>query len=104
MVHAAAGGVGLAAVQVAKGMSLSDVKFNKYLNRSSLFLLSAVGAKVIATAGSQEKLDIAKKYGGADYGINYREEGWQAKVKEITNGKGVDVCKKGIHWISRCPC
>lgn len=66
--HAAAGGVGIAAVQIAK----------------------ALGAKVIATAGSAEKLEIAKRF-GADYGINYREKNWTEQIKKITNGHGADV-------------
>lgn len=50
-----------------------------------------LGAKVIAAAGSQNKLDIVKKYGGADYTINYTKPGWQKDVLQITNDKGVDV-------------
>ncbi|PPQ98630.1 hypothetical protein CVT24_003963 [Panaeolus cyanescens] len=69
LVTAAAGGVGIAAVQIAK----------------------ALGANVIAAAGSPEKLEIAKKYGGADYGVNYSKPGWQKEVLELTKGKGVDV-------------
>lgn len=69
LVHAAAGGVGMAACQIAK----------------------ALGARVIAAAGSQEKLDIAKKYGGADELVNYDEADWQKKVMKMTGGKGVDV-------------
>ncbi|KPV73968.1 uncharacterized protein RHOBADRAFT_45261 [Rhodotorula graminis WP1] len=68
LVHAAAGGVGLAAVQIAK----------------------ALGAKVIATAGSQAKLDVAKRY-GADFAIDYRKDGWQKEVMAITEGHGADV-------------
>ncbi|GAN00615.1 NAD(P)-binding protein [Mucor ambiguus] len=68
LVHAAAGGVGIAAVQIAK----------------------ALGAKVIATAGSAEKLEIAKKF-GADYAINYRDKDWTEQVKKVTNGHGADV-------------
>ncbi|GAA5985324.1 hypothetical protein JCM10908_002622 [Rhodotorula pacifica] len=68
LVHAAAGGVGLAAVQIAK----------------------AIGAKVIATAGSEAKLKVAKSF-GADYGINYNNEGWQKEVMKITNNHGADV-------------
>lgn len=60
--------MGLAAVQIAK----------------------ALGAKVIATAGSAAKLDVAKSF-GADYGIDYTQDGWQQKVKDITNGHGADV-------------
>ncbi|KIM40120.1 hypothetical protein M413DRAFT_446274 [Hebeloma cylindrosporum] len=69
LVTAAAGGVGIAAVQIAK----------------------ALGAKVIAAAGSQEKVDIAKQFGGADYGVNYSKAGWQKEVLALTKGKGVDV-------------
>jgi NADPH2:quinone reductase len=68
LVHAAAGGVGLAAVQVAR----------------------ALGARVIATAGSPEKLEVARRF-GAEHGVLYRDEGWPERVKEITGGKGVDV-------------
>lgn len=68
LVHAGAGGVGIVAVQIAKAM----------------------GATVIATAGSAEKLEVVKKH-GADYAINYREEDWIDRVKEITEGEGADV-------------
>ena len=69
LVHAAAGGVGLAAVQVAK----------------------AFGAIVIATAGSQRKFEVAKMF-GADYTVDYNKEGWAEQVKKFTpQGKGVDV-------------
>ncbi|TFK75418.1 alcohol dehydrogenase [Pluteus cervinus] len=69
LVTAAAGGVGIAAVQLAK----------------------ALGARVIAAAGSEAKLDIAKKYGGADHGVLYSKKGWQKEVLKLTGGKGVDV-------------
>lgn len=69
LVHAAAGGVGLAAVQIAK----------------------AFGATVIATAGTKHKLDVAKSF-GADYGIDYRNASWPDEVKKLTpKGKGVDI-------------
>ncbi|KAJ1956447.1 hypothetical protein GGI12_005304 [Dipsacomyces acuminosporus] len=68
LVHAAAGGVGIAAVQIAK----------------------AFGAKVIAAIGNEGKFDICQKQ-GADYCINYREPDWTDKVLEITGGKGVDI-------------
>ena len=66
--HAAAGGVGLIAGQWAK----------------------ALGATVIGTAGSQEKIDLALAH-GYDHVINYRTDNFVSQVKEITNGKGVDV-------------
>ncbi len=68
LVHAAAGGVGIAAVQIGK----------------------ALGARVIATAGSADKLAIARE-NGADETIDYREEDFVARVKELTDGKGADV-------------
>lgn len=68
LVLGAAGGVGLATVQLAKAM----------------------GAKVIAAASSSEKLDIAKE-AGADELINYSTEDLKARVREITANKGVDV-------------
>lgn len=69
LVHAAAGGVGTLAVQMAK-------------------LLGA--GKVIATASSEEKLDLARSL-GADVLINYTEEGWPEKVREATDGNGADI-------------
>ena len=68
LVHAAGSGIGSAAVQIAK--------------------LS--GADVIATAGTVEKLRKAGQL-GADYGINYLQDDFVEKVKEFTNGNGVDV-------------
>ncbi len=68
LVHAAAGGVGSSAVQIGK----------------------AFGAKVIATAGSQEKLDFCLSI-GADHALNYREASWVDEVKKITQGHGADV-------------
>lgn len=68
LVHAGAGGVGSAAIQIGK----------------------ALGAHIIATAGSEEKLAVCKELGG-DQTVNYREEGWHEKVKEITGGHGADV-------------
>jgi len=66
--HAAAGGVGLIAGQWAKHL----------------------GAKVIGTAGSEEKIALARKH-GYDHVINYRTENFAEKVKELTDGAGVDV-------------
>ncbi|MDP4170347.1 MAG: zinc-binding dehydrogenase, partial [Bacillota bacterium] len=69
LVHASAGGVGTLAVQLAK-------------------LLGA--GKVIATASSEDKLALARDM-GADVTVNYSEEGWEQKVLEATEGKGVNV-------------
>ncbi|CZS88852.1 related to NADPH2:quinone reductase [Rhynchosporium graminicola] len=69
LVHAAAGGVGLWLCQ----------------------LLKSVGAKVIGTASTSEKIELAKK-NGAEFMINYKEESnLVEKVKEITGGDGVAV-------------
>lgn len=69
LVHAAAGGVGTLSVQLAK--------------------LFGAG-KIIATASSPEKLELARKM-GADVLINYTEPNWVEQVLEATGGKGVDV-------------
>jgi NADPH2:quinone reductase len=69
LVHAAAGGVGTLAVQMAK-------------------LLGA--GTVIATASSDEKLDLARSL-GADVLIDYTEETWPERVREATEGEGADV-------------
>ena len=68
LVHAAAGGVGQLLVQLAK----------------------LRGARVIATAGSRDKAELAARR-GADFCILYREDDFLPIVKELTDGKGVDV-------------
>jgi NADPH2:quinone reductase len=67
LVHGAAGGIGIAAIQVAK----------------------AFGAKVVATAGSDEKRKACLEE-GADHAIDYRS-GFIDRVKELTGGRGVDI-------------
>lgn len=68
LVLGASGGVGLAAVEIGK----------------------LLGARVIAAAGSAEKLEVARAH-GADELINYREESLKERVKELTGGRGADV-------------
>ncbi|NOJ46240.1 NADPH:quinone oxidoreductase family protein [Bradyrhizobium archetypum] len=68
LVHGAAGGVGLAAVELGK----------------------LLGATVIATASSDEKLAIAKTR-GADHLIRYDREPFREAVKRVTDGRGADV-------------
>lgn len=69
LVHSAAGGVGLAAVQIAR----------------------ALGAgKIIGTAGSDDKLDLIREH-GADVAINYEKEDFVEIVKRETGGAGADV-------------
>ncbi len=68
LVHAAAGASGLAAVQIGK----------------------ALGARVIATAGSPEKCAIAGEH-GADHAIDYRVQDFQKEVLALTEGRGADV-------------
>lgn len=78
LVHAAAGGVGLAAVQIAK----------------------AFGATVIATAGSRRKLQVVRGF-GADHAIDYNKEGWAEEVKKLTpKGKGVDIVFDPVGMVS----
>jgi NADPH:quinone reductase len=68
MVLGAAGGVGLAAVEIGKAM----------------------GARVIAAASSNEKLEVCKQH-GADEVINYSTEDLRDRIKQLTGGKGIDV-------------
>jgi NADPH2:quinone reductase len=68
LVHAGAGGVGTAAIQLGK----------------------AAGAKVIATAGGERKTEICRQL-GADHVIDYTAEDFVPLVKEITGGHGADV-------------
>lgn len=68
LVHGAAGGVGLTAVEIGKRL----------------------GARVIATAGSPEKLAVATA-AGADHVLDSRGEGLREAIKELTQGRGVDV-------------
>jgi NADPH2:quinone reductase len=73
LVHAAAGGVGLAAVQIG----------------------SALGARVIATAGGAEKCDVARR-AGAELAIDYSTEDFAARVKAETDGRGADVIYESV--------
>ena len=68
LVHAAAGGTGSGALVLGK----------------------ALGARVIATAGSDDKVAFCKEL-GADHAINYRNGDWVEQVMELTYGRGVDV-------------
>jgi len=71
--HAAAGGVGQIFCQWAKSL----------------------GCRVIGTVGSDEKINIAKKYGCSDV-INYSKEDFHKKVMEITNNEGLPVVYDGV--------
>ena len=73
LVHAAAGGVGSAAVQLAV----------------------AAGARVIATVGDDEKAALVKSL-GAELAVNYRTDDLVERVREATSGAGVDVCFDGV--------
>jgi len=68
LVHAGASGVGVSAIQLGR----------------------AFGARVIATAGSPEKLEFAKAQ-GAEYALNYSDGTWVDQVKQLTGGRGADV-------------
>ncbi|GAA0853057.1 NADPH:quinone oxidoreductase family protein [Aliiglaciecola litoralis] len=90
VVTGAAGGTGLAAVQIGKAM----------------------GAKVIAVCSTQEKLEVAKQ-NGADILINYTKEDLKTALKNVTDGKGADVvyecvggdtfhaCSRSMGWNGR---
>ena len=90
MVTGAGGGVGTTAIEIGKAM----------------------GARVIAAASNQEKLDIAKRL-GADEVINYGDGELKEKVKALTDGLGADViydavggdiflqCMRCINWDGR---
>lgn len=68
LVHGAAGGVGIAACEIGR----------------------LLGARVIATAGSDEKLELARRH-GATHAINYRTQDFRAEVLALTGGRGVDA-------------
>ena len=68
LIHASAGGVGLAAVQIAQHL----------------------GAKIFATAGSDYKCKVAQEH-GAELVFNYLDEDWQSELMNATKGKGVNV-------------
>lgn len=68
LVHAAAGGVGLSAMQIGR----------------------ALGARVIATAGSEEKQQFCLSQ-GAEHALSYRDAAWVEQVKQITGGRGADI-------------
>ncbi|HXG17851.1 MAG TPA: quinone oxidoreductase [Methylomirabilota bacterium] len=68
LVHSAAGGVGIVAVQIAK----------------------AAGARVIGTVSNDSKIDVVKQY-GADAVINYATSDFAEETKKLTDGKGVDL-------------
>jgi NADPH2:quinone reductase len=73
LVHAAAGGVGLAAVQIG----------------------TALGAHVIAGAGSDEKLELCKRH-GAHAVVNTRVLDWDERVRELTDGRGAVVIYESV--------
>jgi NADPH2:quinone reductase len=68
LIHAGAGGVGMAAIQLAKQS----------------------GATVLCTASSDEKLERLKDF-GLDHGINYSNENFVERTRELTDGRGADV-------------
>jgi NADPH2:quinone reductase len=68
LVHAGASGVGMSAIQLGR----------------------AFGARVIATAGSPEKLEFARRQ-GAEHVLDYRDDKWVEQVKALTGGRGADV-------------
>jgi NADPH2:quinone reductase len=55
----------------------------------------ALGATVYGCAGSDEKVALAEQH-GCDAAINYRNEDFPARVRELTGGRGVDVVYDGV--------
>ncbi len=77
LIHNAGGGVGLAALDIAR----------------------AIGARVIATASSAKHQRLGAR--GAEHVLDYTQAGWQAEVLELTEGRGVDLAIDpigGPHW------
>jgi NADPH2:quinone reductase len=68
LVHSAAGGVGIAAVQIAR----------------------AAGARVIGTVSSEDKIELVRRF-GADHVVNYATSDFAAEALRLTGGRGVDL-------------
>lgn len=95
LVLAAAGGVGIAPIQIAKGRHTPLSIHSSPTNFTSFSTLgpvnrTAIGARVIASA-SPSKLEVAHVAGGADVVVDYTADGWQKHVMHITGRRGVDV-------------
>jgi NADPH:quinone reductase len=73
LIHAGAGGVGIAAIQLAK----------------------RAGAQVLATASSRDRLDRLTEF-GLDHGIDYVAENFVDRVRQLTDGRGADVIVDGV--------
>ena len=80
LVHGGAGGIGTFAIQLAH----------------------ALGARVVTTAGSQEKLDVCRSL-GADVAVNYKEQDFVEEVRTATDGRGADVIldNMGAKYLAR---
>lgn len=77
LIHAGAGGVGIAAIQLAK----------------------RAGARVLATASSDEKLERLRPL-GLDEGINYRTHDFVVEARRLTDGRGVDVVVDSVGGVT----
>jgi len=77
LIHAAAGGVGIAAVQMAK----------------------RAGAVVLGTASSDDKLERLKEF-GLDFGINYARSDFVTEARRLTEGRGVDVIVDSVGGVT----
>jgi NADPH2:quinone reductase len=78
LIQAGAGGVGLAAIQLAR----------------------RAGAKVIATAGSDAKLARLREELGLEHGVNHREQDFVAAVRELTGGRGCDLIVDSVGGVT----
>jgi NADPH2:quinone reductase len=77
LIHAGAGGVGIAAIQLAK----------------------RAGARVLATSSSDDKLNRLKEL-GLDDGINYVRDDFVAEARRLTDGRGVDVVVDSVGGVT----
>ncbi len=77
------------------GESLLVLGAGGHLGLTAVELGKHMGARVIAAASTEEKLDLCRER-GADETINYAEESLKDRAKELTDGKGVDVVYDGV--------
>jgi putative PIG3 family NAD(P)H quinone oxidoreductase len=76
--------------RLTKGESILIHGGSSGIGTTAIQLAHAMGARVLATAGSAAKCAVCESL-GAEKAINYRESDFVAAIKELTNGRGVDV-------------
>ena len=88
--QAAAGGGELPHFPTCDSFEISLTPLVNIVGLAAVQIAKAMGANVIATAGSKAKLEVCKRY-GADHLVDYTKEGWQKEVQKITDGHGADM-------------